>query len=126
MDSHRFSLASLFLLTAIVAVFFAAIGPNFKAAGQNPLIVWSVVGVVVGAIVGTVIGVGQNRPGPSILLTLPTGIFAGAASGVLLAVPDKFLTIAAGSLLLLVCGAVVRYLSKISEKRESQTGQLRL
>ncbi len=68
----------------------------------------------------------MSLPGSINVLSLPTGIFAGVASGFMLAGPEKLLTIAAGSLLLLVCGAVVRYLSKISEKRESQTGQLRL
>ena len=63
---------------------------------------------------GTVIGAGQDRLLSSILITLPTGVFAGAASGALLAVPGKFLTIAAGSLLLLLFGAVVRSLSKLN------------
>ncbi|NQU21336.1 MAG: hypothetical protein HQ567_08645 [Candidatus Nealsonbacteria bacterium] len=112
MNSYCFSLASLFLLTAVVAVFFAAIGPNMEATDRDTLTVCTVVGLIIGALTGTVIGAGQDRPGRSILLTLPTGVIAGAASGALLAVPGKFLTIAVGSLLLLLISLVVRSLSK--------------
>ena len=122
---HRkgFSLASLLLLTAVVAVFLAAIctiwlqpdrgrpqpdvpaGPRLNEALA---VGCGIGGLIAGAVVGLVIGVNQARPLRGAFLGTCVGMIAGAASGVLLAVPDKTLPIAVGSLVIVLFAAVVR------------------
>jgi hypothetical protein len=124
---HRgFSLASLLLLTAVVAVFLAAIctvwlhsdrdrarpdvyaGPNLDEA----LLAISVMGgLMVGSLVGLVIGASRVRPLRGAFLGTFVGMIAGAASGALLAVPGKMLPLGVGSLVIVLFGAVVRYYS---------------
>ena len=128
MHRRGFSLASLLLLTAVVAVFLAAICtvwlPSSPAQEedavpvlepwpvQEGLIVLSVIGgLLVGSFVGLVIGAGQLRPLPGVCLGTFVGMLAGTATGVLLAVPDKTLPIAIGSLVIVLFGAMVRRFS---------------
>ena len=122
---HRkgFSLASLLLLTAVVAVFLAAIctvwlhpgrgraqpcvpaSPHFN---EELAVACGIGGWIVGSVVGLVIGVNQARPLRGAFLGTSIGMIVGAASGVLLAVPGKTLPIIVGSLVLVLFGAVVR------------------
>jgi hypothetical protein len=123
MRRRGFSLASLLLLTAVVAVFLAAIctlrlHQDAEAsqpqgyAGPNPYEALAVVagmgGMLVGLFVGLVIGAGQLRPLWGICLGVFVGMITGTASGVLLAAPGKMLPILVGSLLIVLFGAVVR------------------
>lgn len=126
---HRkgFSLASLLLLTAVVAVFLAAICSAWLPSGQqradpygferpdvdNEVIVAGVIGgLTVGSLVGLVIGANQVRPLPGVLLGTFVGTITGAASGALLVMPEKTLPIAVGSLVIMLFGAVVRRFSR--------------
>ena len=68
-------------------------------------------GLAVGSLVGLVIGAGQVRPLPGVLLGTSVGMIAGAATGVLLAAPERSWPVALGSLLILLFGAVVRRFS---------------
>lgn len=129
---HRkgFSLASLLLLTAVAAVFLAGIctawlppdrgrfGPEGYDvevdADFDPGLVSLCVmgGLLLGSFVGLVIGVGQVRPVPGVFLATLVGGLFGAATGGLLAVPDKTLPITVGALLIVLFGTVVRRFSR--------------
>jgi hypothetical protein len=123
MHRRGFSLASLLLLTAVVAVFLAAICSAWlrpdadqeqadvfaEANPDEPLLAVGVVGgMAVGWLVGLVIGACQVRPLPGAILGMLVGMIAGAASGALLAVPGNVLPIAVGSLVIVLFGVVVR------------------
>jgi len=113
---HRtgFSLASILLLTAVVAVFLAAVCPvwiNPHKVHEGPLIAGVIVGSVIGTVIGVVIGLKQARGVGGIILGLLCGMVSGAAGGVLLAVPDKLPAMAIGSVVLILFGVAVRRFS---------------
>lgn len=122
-----FSLASLLLLTAVVAVFLAAICSIWlpSSEGQadpygleppdmdNEVVgVGVTAGLMVGSLVGLAIGANQVRPLPGVFLGTFVGAIAGAASGALLVLPQKTLPIGVGSLVILMFAAVVRRYSR--------------
>ena len=123
MDRRGFSLASLLLLTAVVAVFLAAIctawlprdgGQQGSYAEQREkldagLVVACVIGgVIVGTVVGFVVGLRQARRLHGLAVGTFTGLITGAAGGLLLAVPGKILPIAVGSLVIVLYAVIVR------------------
>ena len=127
-NMHRkgYSLASLLLLTAVVAVFLAAICSLWRPSGTqrtNPsafeatdlnrdlIGVCVMGGLLVGPLVGLVIGAGQVRPLRGAVVGIFAGLIAGGVTGALLAAPGKMLPIAVGSLVLVLFGAVVRRFS---------------
>ena len=65
-------------------------------------------GILVGSFVGLLVGANQVRPVLGAFLGTFVGMTVGAAAGALLAVPEKTLPIAVGSLVLVLFGAVVR------------------
>lgn len=114
MQRSGFSVSSILLLTAAVAVFFATIASALGGRYEpNPGAVAACggVGMVVGACVGAVIGWQQPRRVVGLALGLGTGIAAGAASGVLLAMPTGLLPILVGSLLMVLFSALIRVIN---------------
>lgn len=117
-NPHRkgYSLASLLLLTAVVAVFLAATCTAWldPPPDMDPDLIagCGVGGLVVGLCVGLGIGANQLRPLPGAGLGMLAGMLAGVASGVLLAAPNKMLPVAVGSLVIVLFGLAVRYGSK--------------
>jgi hypothetical protein len=114
MYRNGFSLASILLLTAVVAVFLAAIcsawlEPN--SVHKELAGVCVVAGIVVGGCVGLGVGLTQMQRRIGAPFGLLVGMIAGAAGGALLAVPGKLPAIAIGSLVLVLFGAVVRLYS---------------
>ena len=109
-----FSLASILLLTVVVAVFAAGIGIVSKhpqCVHQGVFAVGTAVGGFVGIVVGVVIGRRQIRPGRGILVGVLAGWMAGAGCGALLAVPNSLWVIIVGSAVMIFFGLVVRYFS---------------
>ena len=111
-----FSLASILLLTVVVAVFAAGIGiisTHPQRVHEGLFVVGTVVGGFVGVIVGAVIGSRQIRPDRGILVGSLAGWMAGAGCGAMLAVPisHSLLVIIVGSLVMICFGLVVRYFS---------------
>ncbi len=108
---HGFSVASILLLTAVVAIFFAAITTGLKDPDRldsSALAFFGVGGSILGGLVGVVIGLNQIRPIRGLLLGLPSGSISGAMAGVLLVVPQGFLAMIVGAIVLLVFAVVVR------------------
>ena len=111
-----FSLASMLLLTIVVAVFAAGIGiasTHPERVEQAVFSVGTVVGGLVGIIVGAVTGGRQNRRVYGVLVGVFVGLVAGAACGGLLAVPSghSLSVIIVGSVVMICFGLVVRYFS---------------
>ena len=112
-NRNGFSLASLFLATAIVAVFLAAGSAAVKSDEYNEdvAIACVVFGAVVGICVGGAMGMGRDKPIRWCLGGMFAGWYAGVASGLLLSTPGAWPTLSVGSLVLLLFGAVVRRVS---------------
>lgn len=113
---HRkgFSLASILLLTAVVAVLLAATVTavaDHQGVGREVLAVIAVIGAMAGALIGVVIGLTQVARIRGALLGLLVGIITGAAAGISLTTPSNLVTLAIGSLVLVLFGVVVRFLS---------------
>jgi hypothetical protein len=109
-----FSLASVLLFTAVVAVLLAAVRMGLMV-GEKPqtAIIAAAAGggAVVGMAVGLAIGYREPRRLQSILLGLTGGSVAGPAAGVLMVLPAAAIAVLLGSLLLVLFAMVVRRLS---------------
>lgn len=122
---HGFSVATLLLLTAVVAIGLAAartVGLQVEKLDDrgwlSPFeqrldeLAWrGAAGALVGMFVG--IGVGATRPRPilGVLLAVPIGVLAGALTGAVITDPENVLLVAIGSALLILLGVVVRRFS---------------
>lgn len=109
-----FSLASIMLLTAVVAVFLAAVPSIAVRHGRINLeaLGWlAIVGGAIGLAVGAAIGLGQLHRARGILLGLASGAIFGAATMVLLVAPYNLALAAVGSLVIVLFAAVVRICS---------------
>jgi len=118
---NRFSLASLLLLTAVVAVYFAAIGSARDAWDRfdthtELVATCIIVGGIVGLAIGSFIGWHQIGRVYGVVIGVGAGIAAGIAGGVLMAMPDTFWTIAAGCAVLLLLAGAIRFLSTRPEE----------
>lgn len=118
--SHaRFSLASILLLTCVVAVYFAAIRTAAISTDRTaPVAIAAVLGSIVGLAVGFVLALGRRFWSPSGLLCLIVGNIAGAAAGALVVTPKALTAILPGSLVVLVFAFLVRVLSRPRRSRE--------
>lgn len=109
-----FSLASILLLTVLVAVFFAAVATGMMGRdrpNKDLLAGCAVGGSVLGSVVGTAIGLNRDRRIRGLVLGLLAGAISGAMAGVLLAIPQSLPATIVGALVLLVFSGVVRYFS---------------
>ena len=114
MKQTGFSLASIFLLTVVVAIYAGSLktvttGGRGVDAGLLGLL--GLAGLTTGAIVGTTIGgrYGPRNRGPAIGLL--AGLAFGAPSMILAALPQSLPVIGVGSVLLIGFAVVVRAFS---------------
>jgi len=112
-NTSRYSLASLFLATAILAVFLAACTVAVRNNDmEHPAAVGSVVlAALVGTFVGGAMGIGRERWIRGCLAGMFAGNICGSASGLLLCSPGVWPTLVIGSAVVVLFGAVVRRLS---------------
>jgi hypothetical protein len=133
---HGFSVATLLLLTAIVAICFAAVetswmqldkldhtkprgiypwsayGPSEFEQQVQEIALRAVGGAVIGAIVGIAVGATRPRPFLGLLLAVPIGALVGAAiCGVFTTVENIPLALV-GSVLLILVGVGIRIFSR--------------
>lgn len=114
MHGTRFSLASILLLTAIVAVGLAAVQAVVLYGNRmdpGEIVAACFFGGAIGAMVGLVIGLKQPRPVAGALIGLVAGAAAGAPAVLLFAHPVNLPVIAFGSVVLIVFALVVRRFS---------------
>ncbi len=114
MKESGFSLASLFFLTTLAAIF--AGGLQMAVASANPVETWVVVsggifGVATGALVGAVVGVRADLSKSATILAIIAGAAVGGPSLILTAAAGSFAVMLIGSAVLLVFVFVVRMLS---------------
>jgi len=110
-----FSLASLLLLTVVVAIFAAGIGTSaktFSLDNPGPLVACFVLGILLGALVGAVVGIRQGHSVGGVVISAFFGIGAGPTCMVFLTVHNNFLVVAIGSAVMLVFVAAVRTFSR--------------
>jgi hypothetical protein len=106
-----FSLASVLLLTAVVAVVLAALRAVWLERNElSPeLAVFAAgSGLVLGLVVGIVSGAGHRRRGIGIITGGAIGSVAGAAGGLICISPGAVVVAAVGSALLIAFGLVIR------------------
>ena len=114
MQRTAFSIASIMLLMAVLAVFFAAAGDTFReprGINKGLMIGCGVVGVMVGLLLGGVIGLKQTERFFGTLIGSLSGGLAGLAAGILVAGPFRPAPLLIGSAVLILFGAVVRRFS---------------
>jgi hypothetical protein len=114
---HRsgFSLASLFVLIAVAAVFTTAAQMAVRHERlQSGLVIVMVggVGPLVGLIVGAMIGVGRRGSIWGTLASSMTGLVAGALAGILMVVPESIGAVVVGSAMIVLFSLAVRRLSR--------------
>ena len=109
-------MASLILLMATSAVFFAAMATALADRDNLPseelAALCGAAGLLTGIIVGIVVGVGRTRRRRGTVLGLFVGGSVGLATGLLVAAPKGMLALLVGSPLVIIYGLVVRYYSR--------------
>ncbi len=114
MQRTTFSIASIMLLMAVLAVFFAAAGDTFREPGRvnkDLMIGCAIGGTLVGLLLGAVIGLNQTKRFFGTLIGSFSGGLAGLAAGILVAGPFRPAPLLIGSVVLILFGAVVRRFS---------------
>ena len=112
--SHTFSLATMLLLTTVVAIFMAA--ARVFITGQQTIkadeAAWrAIVGAGIGLFVGATIAFRRRRWGFGLALAVLIGPLVGGAAAVLMAEPRNLSVVLVGSAVLVLFGLVVRKLS---------------
>ncbi len=108
---HGFSLASILLLTAVLATFSAAVATGMAddhAPSVSTVVGYGIGGSLLGGFVGAGIGLNQPRWLRGVVLGLFSGTISGAMAGVLLAVPKAMPTMCVGAIVIAVLATVVR------------------
>jgi hypothetical protein len=132
---HGFSVATLLLLTAVIAIGLAAAQTVWQQVDKldrtaPPRYYWGppqpspfeqrvdelawrgVGGAIVGLFVGIAVGATRPRPILGVLVALPIGIVWGAIVAAALTEPESVLVVAVGSTLLVLFGLAIRALSR--------------
>jgi hypothetical protein len=129
---HGFSIATLMLLTVVVAIGAAAartlvIASNVTAEGvsdslkravqlvaapTSEVVLRGIVGGTIGLLVGIYLGLTRKRPVLGVPLAAVVGVCVGAFAGVVFMEPRNLLVAAIGAALLILLGVVVRGLSR--------------
>ncbi len=116
MHRRGFSLASILLLMAVIAVFMASVATVFHGGGetnQELAAGCALAGLAVGLLVGCVVGYNQGGT----IIGMFVGMISGGAAGALLSAPESLLPITFGSVVLVLFGVVVRLNSGRPPKR---------
>ena len=106
-----FSLASILLLTAVIAVLLAALATALTGPGpmdRELVAVASVAGLALGGPIGAWVAFQQTGRIRGMLLGLLVGMVAGGVSGALLVLPKGLPALAVGSVVIVLFSAVVR------------------
>jgi len=111
-------LASLFLATAILAIFLAAgsVAAKNTDLDDDVVVASIIVAALVGICGGGVVGIGFSKWIRGCLIGMFGGMICGIASGLLLSSPGTWPTLVIGSVVLLLFGLVVRRLSDEPER----------
>ena len=122
MSAPRFSIASMLLLTMVVAIVLSAVVQAVhQAVHQSPpraddaQIFVMVLGTILGTIVGVVVALAHHRWFLAIPLGAPAGLVVGSVIGFLLVVPAGLPVLLAGCPLIVLFAVVVRRLSRTRE-----------
>jgi hypothetical protein len=110
-----FSLASIFLLTALVAVMAAAMrsaATHPKVFDEGPAAFGTVAGLFVGLVAGAVAGLRSRRRVAGVLAGVPLGMMVGAVCGVVSFSPPAFHVLIVGAVLLPLVAVAIRLLSR--------------
>jgi hypothetical protein len=131
---NGFSIATLLLLVAVVAIFFAAAETTWlkvdKLDRTKPTTYYwmpaepspferqmealaerAVGGAIIGIFIGLAAGVTRSRRFFGTLLTVPAGAVAGAMAAALFTQPENVLLVVVGSVVLVLLGVVVQVFS---------------
>jgi hypothetical protein len=128
---HGFSIATLMLLTVVVAIGAAAartlvvasnvtaadVGGSLKRAVQlataptSEVVLRGIVGGIIGLLVGIYLGLTRRRPVLGVPLAAIVGVCVGAFAGIVFMEPRNLLVAAIGAVLLILLGVLVRALS---------------
>jgi hypothetical protein len=114
MNQNTFSIASILLLTIVVAVVASALGNAARTGRLPPEAMAGCVafGAPFGLIVGIAIGLAQPRRGLGALLGAAAGLAAGTAGTALMFVPGTGVHVLVGSAIMIAFGAAVRWFSR--------------
>jgi MFS family permease len=122
MSATRFSIASMFLLTMVVAVVVGAVvqsvqsvyrAPAGFGGGEGFVVVG---GIVLGMIAGIVVALTHCRWFVAIPIGGPAGLVIGSVIGLLIAVPAGLPVLLAGCPLVLLYAVAVRFLSRPEDR----------
>ena len=106
-----FSLASILLFTAVIAIFLAAARTVYDHCTQPELKQLDFLcgcDAAIGLIVGVWFGAMQPRPIRGVLVGIPLGFYAGGGAGNLFGAPQNLPLVAIGSAVLVLLGLLVR------------------
>jgi len=109
-----FSLASVLLLTTVVAILLAAMRAAYldeEPDEEEMLGLAAGFSLLAGAIVGAALGAAQQRPVLGVVIGMPIGVVAGFGAGMLLFLSGGFAVLGAGSVLVVLLAAGVRFMS---------------
>ncbi|NUQ61290.1 MAG: hypothetical protein HUU20_02310 [Pirellulales bacterium] len=106
-------MASVLLVTALVAIVLAAVRTAATASGPSKewIAFAGSMGLVFGALAGAEIGAAQPRWIRGAMLGLVVGMLSGAVGGVMVAMPQCLLVVLIGAPLLVAFAAAVKHLS---------------
>ena len=115
MRRSGFSLASLFVLIAVAAIFAAAIRmavvPGRLDNGLAAAMI-AVVGPLIGLSVGVAIGASRRESARGMVLSTTTGLVSGILAGILMVVPESIWAVVVGSAMIVLFALVVRQFSR--------------
>lgn len=116
MQRRGFSLASVFVLIAVAAVFLAAvqIATPSRFVGAVVIAMVGFLGPLSGLVIGAWIGFRQPRRVSGAILGSLYGLIAGALAGVLMAVPESIVAILVGSVVIILFALATRRFSRKS------------
>jgi predicted lysophospholipase L1 biosynthesis ABC-type transport system permease subunit len=114
MSAARFSIASLFLLTMVVAIVVGAVAQSVRGEEPNVAVIAAITyfGLLLGASAGIIVALTRFRWPLAIGIGLPMGAVIGWVVVVLTFMPKGLPVLLAGCPLVVLFGAAVRFLSR--------------
>ncbi len=111
----RYSLASILLLTAVVAIYAGALRAGIVAAeaSRRPAVgIGAACGLIAGFILGIFLGQGADNRARGTAMGALVGSLSGMAAGAMVPLPESLVVIIPGALVLLGFALLVRRLSR--------------